>query len=68
MALTALTPVQQVSALALVGARRLDVVPADAARASSFLRQAVERLGTRPLPTSVVVRYGIAYDACHHTG
>ena len=64
MALTPLTRVQQATVLALVEARRLDVVPADLARATSFLRQAEERLNQLPLLTSVVVRYGIAYDAC----
>ena len=68
MALTPLTRVQQATVLALVEARRLDVVPADLARATSFLRQAEERLDQLPLLTSVVVRYGIAYDACHDTG
>ena len=68
MALTPLTRVQQATVLALVEARRLDVVPVDLARATSFLRQAEERLGQLPLLTSVVVRYGIAYDACHDTG
>lgn len=42
MALTPLTPVQQATVLALVEVRRLDVVPADVARAASFLRQARE--------------------------
>jgi hypothetical protein len=40
----------------------------DNARATSFLRQAEERLNQLPLLTSVVVRYGIAYDACHDAG
>ena len=68
MALTPLTRVQQATVLALVEARRLDVVSADLARATSFLCQAEERLHQLPLLTSVVVRYGIAYDACHDTG
>ncbi|MHA7275133.1 hypothetical protein ACX80O_01195 [Arthrobacter sp. Hz1] len=68
MALNPLTRVQQATVLALVEARRLDVVPADFARATAFLRQAEERLNQLPLLTSVVVRYGIAYDACHDTG
>jgi hypothetical protein len=68
VALTPLTRVQQATVLALVEARRLDVVPADIARATSFLRQAQERLDQLPLLTGVVVRYGIAYDACHETG
>jgi hypothetical protein len=68
VALTPLTRVQQATVLALVEARRLDVVPADLARAASFLRQAEERLDQLPLLTSVVVQYGIAYDACHDTG
>ena len=68
MALTPLTRVQQSTVLVLVEARRLDGVPADVARATSFLRQAEERLNQLPLLTSVVVRYGIAYDACHDTG
>jgi hypothetical protein len=68
MALTPLSRVQQATVLALVEARRLDVVPADLARATSFVRQADERLNQLPLLTSLVVRYGIAYDACHDTG
>ena len=68
MALTPLTRVQQATVLALVEARRLDAVPADLARATSFLRQAQERLDQLPLLTSVTVRYGVAYDACHDTG
>jgi hypothetical protein len=68
VALTPLTHVQEATVLVLVEARRLDVVPADVARATSFLRQAEERLNQLPLLTSVVVRYGIAYDACHDTG
>ncbi|MGC0250275.1 helix-turn-helix domain-containing protein [Pseudactinotalea sp. Z1748] len=51
MALTPLTPVQQATILALVEARRLDVVPADVARATSFLRQSEERLNQLPLLT-----------------
>jgi len=68
VALTPLTRVQQATVLALVEARRLDAVSADIAGATSFLRQAEERLDQLPLLTSVVVRYGIAYDACHDTG
>ena len=68
MALTSLTRVQQATVIVLVEARRLDAVPADLARASSFLRQAEERLDQLPLLTSVTVRYGVAYDACHDTG
>ena len=67
MALTPLTRVQQATVVALVDAGRLDAVPADLARATSFLRQARERLDQLPLLTSVVVKYGIAY-ACHDTG
>lgn len=68
MALTPLTRVQQAMVVALAESRRVDVVPADVARATSFLRQAEERLDQLPLLTSVVVRYGVAYDACHDTG
>lgn len=68
MALTPLTRVQQATVLALVEARRLDAVPADLARATSFLGQAQERLDQLPLLTSVTVRYGVAYDARHDTG
>lgn len=68
MAVTPLTRVQQATVLALVEARRLGVVPADVTRATSFLRQAEERLNQLPLLTSVVVRSGIAYDACRDTG
>ena len=56
VALTPLARVQQATVLALVEARRLDVVPSDVARATSFLRQAEERLNQLPLLTSVVVR------------
>lgn len=68
MALTPLTRVQQATVMALVEARRLEAVPADARRAASFLRQAEDRLGQLPLLTSAAVRYGIAYDACHDVG
>ena len=54
MALTPLGHIQQATVLALDDARRLDVVPADLARATSFLRQAEERLNQLPLLTSVV--------------
>lgn len=68
MALTPLTPVQQATVLALVEARRLEAVPVDLARATAFLRQAKERMDQLPLLSSVTVRYGVAYDACHDTG
>lgn len=68
MALTELTRVQRATILVLVEAHRLDVGSVDAVRATSFLRQAEERLNQLPLLTSVVVRYGIAYDACLDTG
>lgn len=42
----------------MVERRRLDIVPADIARATSFLRQAEERLNQLPLLTNVVVKYG----------
>ena len=68
MALIPLTRVQQATVVALVEARRLDAVPSDLPRAASFLRQADERLNQLPLLTSVIVRYGIAYDSCHDAG
>lgn len=68
MALIPLTRVQQAVVIALVESRRLDAVPPDLARATSFLRQAQERLEQLPLLTSITVRYGVAYDACHDTG
>lgn len=68
MAVTPLSKVQQATVLALVEARRLEVVPVDEARASSFMAQAAERLGQLPLLTSPAVRYGIAYDAAHDVG
>lgn len=68
MAIVALTRMQQATVLALVEARRLDVVPVDASRAASFMRQAEERLGQLPLLTSISVKYGIAYDAAHDIG
>lgn len=68
MALTRLSNVQKAILVALVEARRLDVVPADEARASSFIRQAEDRLEQLPLITSPAVRYGVAYDAAHDVG
>jgi hypothetical protein len=68
LALIRLSRVQQATVLALVEARRLEAVPADRSRAESFLRQAKERLSQLPLLTSVAVKYGIAYDACHDIG
>ena len=55
MALNPLTRVQQATVLALVEARSLDVVPADFARATSFLRQAEERLNQLPRRESSTV-------------
>ena len=68
VALTPLTRVQQATVLALVEAPTSRGRPRRPARAASFLRQAEERLNQLPLLTSVVVRYGIAYDSCHDTG
>lgn len=68
MAITVLTPAQRTTLEVLVSSRRLDVVPVDLARASSFMRQAQERLGQLPLLTSAAVRYGIAYDSAHDVG
>jgi len=68
MAISALSRVQQATVLALVEARRLDAVTADASRAASFMRQAEDRLGQLPLPTSVAVKYGIADDVAHDIG
>lgn len=68
MAIAPLTNVQQATVLALVEARRLDVAPVDAARATSFMRQAEDRLGQLPLLTSIAVKYGVAYDAAHDIG
>lgn len=68
MAVTPLTRVQRATVLALVGARRLEGVPVDQARASSFMQQAGDRLGQVPLLTSAPVAYGIAYDAAHDIG
>lgn len=68
MALTPLTRVQQATVASLVEAHRLDIVPADLARVTSFLRQAQERPDQLPLLTSITVRYGVADDACHDTG
>lgn len=68
MALIELSNVQKATVVALVEARRLDVMPADGPRAASFMQQAEERLGQLPLLTSSAVRYGIAYDAAHDIG
>ena len=68
MALTPLTRVQQATVVALVEARRLER-RASRPRAGDLVpRQAEERLEQLPLLTSVTVRYGVAYDACHDTG
>ncbi|MBC7760678.1 MAG: hypothetical protein H7201_02550 [Candidatus Saccharibacteria bacterium] len=66
--MTDLSNVQKATLVALVEARRLDVVPADLSRASSFMQQAKDRLGQLPLLTSPAVQYGIAYDAAHDIG
>ncbi len=68
MAVTPLSRSQQVTVSALVDGRRLQAVAPDLVRAASFLQQADERLSQLPLLTSVAVRYGIAYDACHDIG
>lgn len=68
MALIELSNIQKATVAALVEARRLDVVPVDESRASSFMQQADERLGQLPLLTSPAVRYGIAYEAAHDIG
>jgi len=68
LALTELSNVQKATVVALVEARRLDVVPVDEPRATAFMQQAEERLGQLPLLTSPAVRYGIAYDAAHDIG
>lgn len=68
MAITPLTRIQQTVVLALIEARRLEVVPIDRARSASFMSQAEERLGQMSLLTSVAVKYGVAYDAAHDVG
>ena len=68
MAVTLLTKVQMATVLALVEARRLEDVPVDEARASSFMRQADDRLGQLPLLTSAPIACGVAYDAAHDIG
>ncbi len=68
MAVIPLTGTQTAAVVALVQSGRLDVVPADLARASSFLRRADERLSQLALLTSVTVMYDLAYDAAHDIG
>lgn len=68
MALIELSDVQKATIAALVEARRLDIVPVDVSRMSSFMQQAEDRLGQLPLLTSAAVRYGVAYDAAHDIG
>lgn len=68
MALIELSEVQKATVAALVEARRLDIVPVDVSRMSSFMQQAEDRLGQLPLLTSAAVRYGVAYDAAHDIG
>lgn len=63
-----LSNTQEATISALVEALRLDVVPVDESRASSFVQQAEERLGQLPLLTSPAVRHGIAYDAAPDIG
>ncbi len=66
--MTDLSDAQRPAIDALVATRRIQRVPADAARATSFLRQAQERLDQLSLLTSVAVKYCIAYDAAHDIG
>jgi hypothetical protein len=40
----------------------------DSARATSFMRQAQERISQLTLLNSDAVRYGVAYDAAHDVG
>jgi hypothetical protein len=68
MALIELSDVQKATIAALVEARRVDIVPVDVSRMSSFMQQAEDRLGQLPLLTSAAVRYGVAYDAAHDIG
>jgi hypothetical protein len=66
--LTPLTETQQNAVDVLVGARRIERVAPDAARARAFLDAAADRLSQLPLLTSVGVKYDIAYDAAHDLG
>ena len=68
MAMIPLTRVQMATVVTLVQAGRLDVVPADEIRATTFLQRADERLSQLSLLTSVTVRYDLAYDAAHDIG
>lgn len=68
MGISALTKAQQAAVLVLVESRRIEAVPVNMLRAASFMGQAEDRLGQLPLLTSVVVKYGIAYDAAHDIG
>lgn len=68
MAVTPLTPVQQHSIDALVAAGRLERVPADDDRCTSFLRQAETALSDLPNLAHAQNGYNLAYDAAHDVG
>lgn len=68
MAVAPLAADQQRAVDALVAARRLSSVPADAARASVFMRSAQTRLLDVPHVTQPQNAYALCYDACHDVG
>lgn len=68
MGLTELTPAQQATVDALVVARRLERVPIDANRCTSFLEQARVALADLPNVTHAQNRHNLAYDAAHDVG
>ena len=68
MALTALTPVQRRAVDELVARGRLAAVPADLAKARTFMRQAQDVIDDLPHLTKPQNRYNLAYDACHDVG
>lgn len=68
MAVTPLAAAPHSAVDALVAARRIDSVPADAARAAAFLSGAADRISQLPLLTSAGVKYDVAYDAAHDVG
>jgi hypothetical protein len=68
MAMTGLTPVQQLAIDALLASGRLARVPTDLTKAAIFMRQAQDVITDLPHLTKAQNQYNLAYDACHDNG
>ena len=68
MVLTPFTTAQRQAVDALVAQGRIAVVPADGARAETFMRQAADVIADLPHLTRPQNQYNLAYDACHAVG